>query len=124
MDWAPPAWLAIVCYRSQQLRSLFQPRRDGGQHSWQRLTDIRFDDERRADEGNQQRAARGGKPEDAAVDVARHGGHGEQHGGNVKPVHRVRSYYSFMPLILTHMPPLHWMAAGAGIAAITLCLLF
>jgi uncharacterized membrane protein YedE/YeeE len=29
-----------------------------------------------------------------------------------------------MPLILTHMPPLHWAVAGAGIAAITLCLLF
>lgn len=29
-----------------------------------------------------------------------------------------------MPLILTHMPPLHWALAGAGIAMITLCLLF
>ena len=29
-----------------------------------------------------------------------------------------------MPLILTHMPPMHWAAAGAGIAAVTLCLLF
>jgi len=29
-----------------------------------------------------------------------------------------------MPLILTHMPPLHWAVAGTGIAAVTLCLLF
>ena len=29
-----------------------------------------------------------------------------------------------MPLILTHMPPLHWVAGGAGVAAVTLCLLF
>ena len=29
-----------------------------------------------------------------------------------------------MPLILTQMPPMHWALAGAGIAAITLCLLF
>ncbi len=29
-----------------------------------------------------------------------------------------------MPLILTHLPPLHWAVAGAGIAAVTLCLLF
>ena len=29
-----------------------------------------------------------------------------------------------MPLILTQMPPLHWAVAGAGIAAVTLCLLF
>jgi uncharacterized membrane protein YedE/YeeE len=28
-----------------------------------------------------------------------------------------------MPLILTHMPPIHWALAGAGIAAVTLCLL-
>jgi uncharacterized membrane protein YedE/YeeE len=27
-------------------------------------------------------------------------------------------------LILTHLPPLHWAAGGAGIAAVTLCLLF
>jgi uncharacterized membrane protein YedE/YeeE len=27
-------------------------------------------------------------------------------------------------LILTHMPPIHWAIAGAGIAAVTLCLLF
>jgi hypothetical protein len=33
------------------------------------------------------------------------------------------SYYPFMPLILTHMPPIHWLAAGAGIAAVTLALL-
>src|SRR4029079_17571632 len=31
---------------------------------------------------------------------------------------------TFMPLILTHMPPLHWAVAGAGIAAVTLALLF
>ena len=29
-----------------------------------------------------------------------------------------------MPLILTHMPPIHWAVAGAGISAVTLCLLF
>jgi len=29
-----------------------------------------------------------------------------------------------MPLILTGMPPLHWAIAGAGIAAVTLALLF
>ena len=29
-----------------------------------------------------------------------------------------------MPLILHHLTPLHWAVAGAGIAAITLCLLF
>ena len=29
-----------------------------------------------------------------------------------------------MPLILNHLPPLHWAIAGAGIAAVTLCLLF
>ena len=29
-----------------------------------------------------------------------------------------------MTLILTHMPPLHWALAGAGIAAITLALLY
>ena len=29
-----------------------------------------------------------------------------------------------MPLILDHLQPLHWAVAGAGIAAITLCLLF
>jgi len=29
-----------------------------------------------------------------------------------------------MPLILTHMPPLHWAVAGTGIAAVTLALLF
>ena len=29
-----------------------------------------------------------------------------------------------MPLILNNLPPLHWAAAGAGIAAVTLCLLF
>jgi uncharacterized membrane protein YedE/YeeE len=29
-----------------------------------------------------------------------------------------------MPLILTQMPPLHWALAGAGVAAVTLCLLF
>jgi len=27
-------------------------------------------------------------------------------------------------LILTHMPPIHWAIGGAGIAAVTLCLLF
>jgi uncharacterized protein len=29
-----------------------------------------------------------------------------------------------MPLILNHLPPLHWAIAGAGVAAVTLCLLF
>jgi uncharacterized membrane protein YedE/YeeE len=29
-----------------------------------------------------------------------------------------------MPLILNNAPPLHWAVAGAGIAAVTLCLLF
>ncbi len=29
-----------------------------------------------------------------------------------------------MPLILNDVPPLHWAAAGAAIAAVTLCLLF
>ena len=29
-----------------------------------------------------------------------------------------------MPLILTHTPPLPWAVGGAGIAALTLCLLF
>ena len=29
-----------------------------------------------------------------------------------------------MPLILNHALPLHWAVAGAGIAAVTLCLLF
>ena len=29
-----------------------------------------------------------------------------------------------MPLILHHLPPIHWFAAGAGIALITLALLF
>jgi len=29
-----------------------------------------------------------------------------------------------MPLILTHVPPIHWAIAGAWIAAVTLCLLF
>jgi uncharacterized protein len=29
-----------------------------------------------------------------------------------------------MPLILNHIPPVHWAIAGAGIAAVTLCLLF
>ena len=29
-----------------------------------------------------------------------------------------------MPLILTQMPPLHWAVAGAGVAAVTLALLF
>lgn len=29
-----------------------------------------------------------------------------------------------MPLILNHLMPLHWAVAGAGIAAVTLCLLF
>ena len=29
-----------------------------------------------------------------------------------------------MPLILTHAPPMHWALAGAGIAAVTLALLF
>ena len=29
-----------------------------------------------------------------------------------------------MPLILNHLPPIHWAIAGAGIAAVTLCLLF
>jgi len=29
-----------------------------------------------------------------------------------------------MPLILTHTPPMHWALAGAGIAAVTLALLF
>ena len=29
-----------------------------------------------------------------------------------------------MPLILSHLPPIHWAIAGAGIAAVTLCLLF
>jgi uncharacterized membrane protein YedE/YeeE len=29
-----------------------------------------------------------------------------------------------MPLILNDLPTMHWMAAGAGIAAVTLCLLF
>src|SRR3977135_2514102 len=29
-----------------------------------------------------------------------------------------------LPLILTQMPPLHWAIAGAGIAVVTLCLLF
>ena len=28
-----------------------------------------------------------------------------------------------MPLILAHMPPIHWALSGAGIAAVTLCLL-
>lgn len=28
-----------------------------------------------------------------------------------------------MPLILNGLPPLHWAVAGAGIAAVTLCLL-
>lgn len=29
-----------------------------------------------------------------------------------------------MPLTLTHMPPMHWAIAGAGIASVTLALLF
>jgi uncharacterized membrane protein YedE/YeeE len=29
-----------------------------------------------------------------------------------------------MPLLLNHLPPLHWALAGAGIAAVTLTLLF
>jgi uncharacterized membrane protein YedE/YeeE len=29
-----------------------------------------------------------------------------------------------MPLLLNHLPPLHWALAGAGIAAVTLILLF
>src|SRR5678809_1150288 len=29
-----------------------------------------------------------------------------------------------MPLILHHLPPIHWFAAGAGIALVTLALLF
>ena len=29
-----------------------------------------------------------------------------------------------MPLILTHAPPIHWAVAGAGIAAVTICLLW
>ena len=29
-----------------------------------------------------------------------------------------------MPLILTHMPPIHWAIGGTGISAVTLCLLF
>ncbi len=29
-----------------------------------------------------------------------------------------------MPLILNDLPPLHWAMAGAGLAAVTLCLLF
>src|SRR3954454_8780548 len=40
------------------------------------------------------------------------------------PFIAVRSYYPFMPLILTQMPPWHWAVSGAGIAAVTLCLLF
>jgi len=31
---------------------------------------------------------------------------------------------ALMPLILTHAPPMHWAVAGAGIAAVTLLLLF
>ena len=29
-----------------------------------------------------------------------------------------------MPLIVNHLPPLHWAIAGAAVAAVTLCLLF
>ena len=29
-----------------------------------------------------------------------------------------------MPLILDHLPPIHWALGGAGIASVTLCLLF